>query len=283
MSQYTTVQRTPARRRARSLSNRPSAQNQSGALARSRSMPNIAVSPSPVAPSSRTISAEDLDMSNAAPVISRAQKFILPIGNLKDGVELRYPAGHEQAGEKILDFEKQPIGDHGVIFYNSTDNSVQAVQGDDSGVIIFNLVNQSQADLLRAKHDELAKASSTPGILDHAGILAFLDYATSLGLTDRYNSTREFIRKRMTPVGDQGANEYGLYKRDDRDICHAVRLDGSGVFKGPAASPQKFEDGAVIVQQGQEYRLVQCDAFEQSYCYSDNTAIDARELPLGVR
>jgi hypothetical protein len=246
-------------------------------------MPNIAVSSPAAAPSSRTITAEDLDMSNAAAVISRAQKFILPIGALKDGVELRYPAGHENAGEKIVDFEKKPIGDRGVIFYNSTDNSVQAVQGDDSGVIIFNLVNQSQADMLRAKHDELAKGSSTPGILDHAGILSFLDYATSLGLTDRYNSTREFIRKRMTPVGDLGANEYGLYKRDDRDICHAVRLDGSGFFKGPAASPQKFEDGAVIVQQGKEYRLVQCDAFEQSYCYSDNTAIDARELPLGVR
>lgn len=87
----------------------------------------------------------------------------------------------------------------------------------------------------------------------------------------------------MTPVGDLGANEYGLYKRDDRDLCHAVRLEGSGFFQGPAASPQKFEHGAVIVQQDKEYRLVQCDAFERSYCYSDNTAIDARELPLGVR
>lgn len=245
-------------------------------------MPNVAVS-SPLASSSRTISAEDLDMSNAASVISKAQKFILPIGNLKDGVKLVYPPGDENAGQKILDFEKNPIGDTGVIFYNSTDNSVQAVQGNDTGVIIFNLVTEHQAGLLRARHDELANASSTPGILDHAGILAFLDYATSLGLTDRYNSTRDFIRKRMTPVGDLGQNEFGLYKRDDRDICKAVRLDGRGFFKGPAASPQKFEDGAVIVQQGAEYRLVQCEAFERTYCYSNNTAIDARELPLGIR
>ena len=222
-------------------------------------------------------------MSNAAAVISRAQKFILPIGDLKDGVKLEYPTGHEKAGQEILDYENKPIGTTGVVFYNSTDNSVQAVQGNGSGVIIFNLVNQDQAGLLKAKHDELAKASSTPGILDHSGVLAFLDYATSLGLTDRYNSTREFIRTKMTPVGDLGANEYGLYKRDDRDICHAVRLEGSGFFQGPAASPQKFENGAVIVEQGKEYRLVQCDAFERSYCYSDNTAIDARELPLGAR
>jgi hypothetical protein len=246
-------------------------------------MPNMAVSSPLTASSARTISAQDLDMSNAATVISRAQKFILPIGNLKDGVKLEYPPGHENAGEKILDYEKNPIGDTGVIFYNATDNSVQAVQGNDSGVIIFNLVNQSQAGLLKAKHNELAKASSTPGVLDHSGVLAFLDYATSLGITDRYNSTRDFIRTSMTPVGNLGANEYGLYKRDDRDLCHAVRLDGSGFFKGPAASPQKFENGAVIVQQNKEYRLVQCDAFERSYCYSDNTAIDARELPLGVR
>lgn len=283
MSKYATLPRSPARRRPSRFSNRPSAQNESGELTHSRSMPNIAVSSPPPPSSSRTISAQDLDMSNAASVISRAQKFILPIGKLKDGVKLEYPSGHEKAGERILDFEKKPIGNRGVIFYNSTDNSVQAVQGDGSGVIIFNLVNQSQAGLLKAKHDELAKASRTPGILDHSGVQAFLDYATSLGITDRYNSTRDFIRKKMTPVGDLGANEYGLYKRDDRDLCHAVRLEGSGFFQGPAASPQKFEHGAVIVQQDKEYRLVQCDAFERSYCYSDNTAIDARELPLGVR
>ncbi|MDE2611683.1 MAG: EAL domain-containing protein, partial [Burkholderiales bacterium] len=51
----------------------------------------------------------DIDMSRAVPVISTAQKFILPIPPLADGEPLVYPAGTIDAGGALL--EGQPIPD----------------------------------------------------------------------------------------------------------------------------------------------------------------------------
>jgi hypothetical protein len=224
-------------------------------------------------------------MSKAAKVISAAQKFILPIPALSDGVLLVYPQGQKDKqgnsleGKPITDWQGNPIGDTGVVFRNWKDQTVQAVQGDGTGVIIFNEATESQAAELSAFVKQLA---GTPSMLNHADIEAVLQFAADLGLTDRYNSDRRFIQSKMTPVGNLGADEFGLYKRDDRDICHAVRLDGRGYFKGPAATAQQYENGAVIVKQGENFRLIQCAEFERTYRLFDGKRAYASLLPLGV-
>jgi hypothetical protein len=87
-----------------------------------------------------------VDATTATPVISSAQKFIIPVPVLAGGGEpLRYPAGHEKAGAQILDFEGKPIGERGLIFFNDKDNTVQAVAGDGEGVVIINEVTLEQA------------------------------------------------------------------------------------------------------------------------------------------
>ena len=75
---------------------------------------------------------------------------------------------------------------------------------------------------------------------------------------------------------------YGLKKRDDRDICHAVYIPGEFVFEGPAASPQIFEDGGVIVEQGGELRGVQPDAFMRTYRLHDGRQITSLTSDLKV-
>ncbi|APR96369.1 hypothetical protein PATSB16_30310 [Pandoraea thiooxydans] len=239
-----------------------------------------------VASDQMDVQPEYLDMSRAVPVISTAQKFILPIPPLADGEPLVYPAGAIDAngtsleGQPILDWQGNSLGETGVVFYNAKDQSLQAVPGDGSGVIIFNEVTEAQAAALSAAVTDLA---GTPAALNHAQVMAVLDVAASLGLTDCYNSDVGFIRSNMTPMGDLGADCFGLYKRDDRDTCWAVRLVGRGTFKGPAASPQRFGSGAVIVRQGNEYRLVQPAEFGRTYCHSDATPIDVMALPVGLR
>ncbi|MBU6492619.1 MAG: EAL domain-containing protein, partial [Burkholderiales bacterium] len=239
-----------------------------------------------VASAEMNVRPEDLDMSRAVPVISTAQKFILPIPPLADGEPLVYPAGTIDAGGALLegqpipDRQGNPLGETGVVFHNAKDQSLQAVPGDGSGVIIFNEVTEAQAAALSAAVTDLA---GTPEALNHAQVVAVLDVATSLGLTDCYNSDIGFIRGNMTPVGDLGADCFGLYKRDDRDTCWAVRVVGRGTFRGPAASPQRFDSGAVIVRQGNEYRLVQSSEFGRTYCHSDATPIDVMALPVGLR
>ena len=52
-------------------------------------------------------------------------------------------------------------------------------------------------------------------------------------------------------------------------------MPGTGAFQGPAATPQKFENGAVILKQGeQEPRLVQPKAFVETYTNDDGSQID---------
>jgi hypothetical protein len=227
---------------------------------------------------------KDLDMSRAVKVISAAQKFILPVPRLPDGVPLVYPGGQRDKdggsieGQPISDWQGNPVGTSGVVFRNWKDQTIQAVPGDGTGVIIFNEATAEQAAALTARITALA---GTPAALTHAQVEAVLDTAKELGLTDRYNSDRGFIAGKMTPVGGLGADHFGLYKRDDRDICLAVRLEGRGTFTGPAGTPQRYEDGAVIVKQGDAFRLIQTEVFERTYRTAGNEPVDARTLPEG--
>jgi hypothetical protein len=221
------------------------------------------------------------DQANSTGVISSAQKFIMPVARLNSGGEpLVYPKGHEKAGQPILDYEGKPIGEKGLVFLNAKDQSWQAVAGDGEGVIIINEVTREQAAKLDQKVKEL---NQDPNQLTLPQLKQVLDYARNdLKLNDMYNSTRSFVKSKMTPVaadaaGGVGANveAYGLKKRDDRDLCQAVYIPGKFTFEGPAASPQVFENGGVIVKQGAEFRGVQPDIFMRTYRLQDGRQINS--------
>jgi len=227
-----------------------------------------------------SIAAEDLDFSNESlKVISSAQKYIIPVPALPGGGEpLVYPEGHEKAGQQIADWQGNPIGDRGIVFFNGKDKSVQAVPGDGNGVIIINQVDEKQAAKLGLK----MKLCGEPVTADK--LKSLLGFAReNMGLGDMYNSDRGFVAAKMTSAGPAGPNGAGLFKRDDRDICLAVRLEGKGEFQGPAATPQVFDDGAVIVKQGNDVRLVQPQIFLETYRNADGTQLALDDIPLGRR
>jgi cell division protein ZapA (FtsZ GTPase activity inhibitor) len=222
---------------------------------------------------SRKISPADLrfDSSSSTSVISSAQKFIIPVPKLDAGGEpLVYPQGHEKAGKPILDYEGKPIGEKGLVFLNAKDQSWQAVAGDGEGVIIVNEVTPEQAARLDQKVREL---NQNPDQLTLPQLKQVVAYARNdLKLNDMYNSTRSFIKSKMTPVAVDAARvdgasgeAYGLKKRDDRDLCQAIYIPGKFTFEGPAATPQVFENGGVIVKQGADFRGVQPDIFRRTY------------------
>lgn len=216
----------------------------------------------------RRVSPADLrfDPGSSTAVISSAQKFIIPVPKLNAGGEpLVYPAGHEKAGQQILDYEGKPIGERGLVFLNAKDQAWQAVAGDGEGVIIINEVTQEQAAKLDQKVKEL---NPDPNQLTLPQLKQALDYARNeLKLNDMYNSDRSFVKSKMTPVVSGGSEPegYGLKKRDDRDLCQAVYIPGEFTFEGPAVTPQVFENGGVIVKQGEEFRGVQPDIFTRTY------------------
>ena len=213
-------------------------------------------------------------------VISNAQKFILPIPALEDGGEpLVYPPEHALAGEPIVNYKGEPIGDRGLVFFNQADQTVQAVPGDGEGVIIINEVTIDQADVL---HQYILSLNPDPAALTLENLKQALAYAQEdLDLGDMYNSDRAFIEANMSAIdtwATANLNEqfdplYGLKKRDDRDINQAIYIPGIFQFQGPAATPQVFEDGGVIVQQQDSIRGVQPEVFVRTYSYSDGRPI----------
>jgi hypothetical protein len=189
------------------------------------------------------------------PVISNAQKFIIPVPAFKQGGEpLVYPKGDPNAGKPIVDYEGKPIGDHGIVFFNAKDKSWQAAAGDGQDVIIINEVTQEQAEKL---DQEIGKLQSDPSKLTLTELKQVMVFAQEkLKLKDMYNSSRSFVKEKMTAVlpekeskkGKNADEEYGFKKRDDRDINQAIYIPGAFTFDGPAASPQQFKNGGVIIE-----------------------------------
>ncbi|MBW4471047.1 MAG: hypothetical protein KME45_11685 [Stenomitos rutilans HA7619-LM2] len=204
------------------------------------------------------------------------------------GEPLVYPQDAEKAGQPILDYTDKPIGGNagatevarGLVFFNGKDKSWQAVLGDGNGVIIINEVTQDRAKKLDQKIRGLQPNLNNLTLNDLKQVIRF---AQQLGLVDMYNSTRVFIQENMTPViaGDDSTlnskevDASGFKKRDDRDINQAIYIPGTFVFEGPAASPQEFKNGGVIVVQSGKMRGVQPDIFVRTYKLSNGRAIES--------
>ncbi len=242
-----------------------------------------------------TVTAGQLSFDKASDVVSSAQKFIIPVPTFAatgGGERLVYPEGAKDkggtdlAGQPITDWQGKPIAgpdERGVVFFNHKDQSYQAVKADGNGVVILNQVTEEQGKKLQSKIGE------DPGKLSLKEFKDALEFAhAELGVGDMYNSDRDFIKSKMNPMetSETGVPQYGLYRRDDRDVCQALYIEGSGEFQGPAATPQKFENGAVIIRQpdakapdGFSYRLIQPDAFVETYKNKNGSAIELEKLP----
>jgi hypothetical protein len=216
------------------------------------------------------------DPGLSTPVISQAQKFIIPVPAFgSEGEKLMYPPNHEHAGELMKDWQGNPVGETGVVFFNTKDQSWQAALGDGTAVIIINEVTEEQG---RKIHEKIREFRQNPNDLLLGELKQVLTFAREdLGLGDMYNSTRQFVLEKMTPViggqgpsaGNKPTEAFGLMKRDDRDICQAVYVPGTFVFQGPAASPQVFENGGVLVKQGKDIRGLQPEVFQRTYRHAD--------------
>lgn len=222
----------------------------------------------------------------STPVISNAQKFIIPVPAFKDnGEHLVYPKNHQKAGQPILDYEGKPIGNKGIVFFNFKDQSLQSAPDDGEAVIIVNEVNREQALKLE---QEIEKIKSEPESLSLKELKQIIAYAhDQLNLTDMYNSTHSFVKKNMTAVVSEETSKkrkvnavYGLKKRDNRDINQAFYIPGEFVFEGPSATPQKFENGGVILEHGGEMRGIQPDIFMRTYQLADGTRIQSLERDI---
>jgi hypothetical protein len=228
------------------------------------------------------ITADQVDFAadRSTAVVSSTQRFIIPMPAPEDDGDppLLYPDG-ERAGQPILDQQGRPMRGKGLVFFNADDGCYQVARANGRDVIIVGAVTEENAAKIDAKVRTLRADPANLSIDDIAYVLRFV--TKELGLIAIYNSTRQFVADKMIAVGaGTGATSYGLHRRDDRDVCRAVYIPGSGQFAGPAATPQLFDDGAVIVRQGPNVRLVQPNAFEATYRHADGRRLRVGDLAV---
>lgn len=219
----------------------------------------------------------DIDFSCARPVITAAQKYIVPVAVLPDADPLVYPPGHERAGQPITDWQGNPVGDRGLIFFNRTDKCHQAVPADGRSVIVINEVAARQA---RAIEDFIHRLGHPIHELSKSSLERLITHLQdALGLHDIYNSTDNFIRSRMVWLGGSlqlhDGRPWGWMRRDERDVCRAVFIRGPGQFAGPAATAQQIPcHGAFIVEEGSSCHMVDAAVMLRTYMNPDSSPLN---------
>jgi hypothetical protein len=225
----------------------------------------------------RTITAGDIDFSERAStlVYSDTLRFILPVPKLAGGGERLVAPPGEKAAESFQDRKGRPIQGRGIVFFNSDDDCWQAARGDGTAVIILSPLDETQG----AKLAQKAKAlNRDPDALTLDQLKAVIACARELGIGAAYDSTRAFVAERMTPFDPKALAGFGLHWRKAGDTCRAVFVPGAGRYRGPAATPQTFRNGAVMLKQGESVRLVQPRSFEATYRLPNGRLAKVAEL-----
>jgi hypothetical protein len=225
----------------------------------------------------RTLTADDLDFSEAATtlVCSRTLRFILPVPKLAGGGEPLAPPPGAKAAESFRDSKGRPIEGRGIVFFNPDDDCWQAARGDGKAVIIISPVSEAQGAALMAK---VRAVSADPDRLTLEQLKTVISYAIDeLKVRSAYDSSRAFVAEHMTPTDGAAVDGIGLHWRQAH-TCRAVFVPGRGRFMGPAATPQTFQHGAVIVKEGDDIRLIQPDGFEATYHFLDGRPARISEL-----
>jgi hypothetical protein len=230
--------------------------------------------------------ASHLNMDAGARVVSNAQKFVIPVPKL-EGL-----APVDKSGGQIKDYEGKARTGEGFVWYNAVDKAAQFVPTDGTGVIIMNEVTEENAKKVQAKIAELTgKPGGDPAQLTLADFDKLMSYVIhDLGIKDCYDSNTKFIGDKMNAMEKSrtGIPHYGLHRRDDRDICQAIFVSAqegakANEFAGPAFTPQQFgDDGAVILRQGKDVRLIQRDVFFRTYAQVDGSALSSKDIPQQI-
>jgi len=221
----------------------------------------------------RVIRAEQIDFSDDASVavVSQTLRYVLPVPALEGGGEALIGPN----GETLFDQDK-PIAGRGIVFFDPDDQSLEAVPGDASGVILFSPISEDEGAMLSTF---IATLSARPERLRLEQLKEIVRYATEdLRLASAHSSTRDYVAKALAPVEDAAARGCGLYRRRG-DVCRAVHVAGEGAFLGPGASPQRFAGGVVILKHGDSIRAIQRHSFEVTYQFLDGRPARVAELP----
>jgi hypothetical protein len=222
----------------------------------------------------RLLRADQIDFSDAVstPVVSDSFRFVLPVPAWPDGGEpLVRPDG-----APLTDRDGRLIEGRGIAFIDPDDRCWEVARGDGSAVILFSPVTEATAAALMRRIRELATTLADLTIEDLRALIAFA--VGELGIRASYATSKAVVADTMIAEPTAAASGCGLHRRRADQVCRAVYVPGAGAFLGPAASPQLFADGAVILKHGDSVRVVQPISFEAGYRFLDGRPARVAEL-----
>jgi hypothetical protein len=216
----------------------------------------------------------------AIPVILAARSFIIPIPR-GIGQPLVYPFDIDgetemKKGMPILDGNGQPMGT-GVVFTNYTDGAIQAVRDGGAHMIIVNGVTENQANTLFAYYMANIRDPKKATAQDIHSVLTYAHQ--QLGIEDFFDGKRRKIPEFDVVSLHPNCTECGIFIRRSEEKRFALLGLGSGTFKGPADSPQRFEGNVAVLTNGKHTWMVQTSAFLDTYQHPDKQKINIRDLP----
>jgi hypothetical protein len=217
-------------------------------------------------------------------VVSGAMKYVLAVPEGK-GEALVYPetvtdakGTVHQKGDPITDWQGNALQGEGVVVFNSSEKIYQAGVGGKAGdarsVIIINHVTEEQAARLDAKVNEL-----TGGKPENITFDQFKEVERfarqELGLSNMYDSDVKFAKKNLqdpfTGKGGEEASPVGFKKRDARDRCMAVVVEGPAELQRNNGTALPIgPEGAVLLKQGDDVRVITHADFEATYRAADD-------------
>jgi hypothetical protein len=195
-----------------------------------------------------------ISFENAAVLLNRSKRFVLPIPELPDGGEdLICPDGPQQ-GTAIYLNEDGSV-QKGIVFYNHTDSGWQGVQGNGKEAIIINDLTEEQQNKLLVKINQIAPDIAN---ISPSQIQAVLKYAREeLKLGDMFDKGLESISRQMrfvdlsrsSPDLGNARTFLGYMEVSKNDEHRAVRIDRGFYLDGPVR--QRYQNGAVVVKSGE--------------------------------
>ena len=238
----------------------------------------------------KTITPQMLGKFSGTRCTSKSAKLVIPVGKLTE--PLVFPddprTAPDMVGKALQDYGPKPKrGSEGLVFWNYKGQCWQGVVSE-VGIILFNEATEKQVEQVIAKIDELTD-NGDPTTLTADQIRQVLEFANSIGLGDQYDSYRTYVaealgRAGQTPTTSDGTEiaDYGWYVRTGKDVWEATYLTGNCEFAGPSGSPEKFDDGGVVIRKGDDMRSVQSDVFERTYMAPDGSPLKVTDLPVAT-
>lgn len=237
---------------------------------------------------------KDLNLSRAFDVVpdinpERSLRYSIPVPNWLN------EAGIPVISHAAIRNHKEGGNDWRFIFWNFKDECDQTLRIDGSSSVMFAGISPAKAQKLTDFIESIVEDidSMTPDQLTF-----ILDYAKEgLGLGDRYTKKQHDLHNEMDSWITLHGEKLGAFL-PKMNISSCIYVPGNGEFvDGPAATPQRFENGAFVVFPGHasgeligldasslkalKPKIVQTDVFMGTRTHVNGDAITFKDCQAG--